>query len=186
MSARAPRERAPTPHTVAGGRYIFEDLHTCLHGQGTPAQGRAFGRCDQAVGQPSMFELLLVMSNASSARDTDALVKLSRRANLPEPDTWARFFAEAEVTRVLLGRRCALSTARRTFGDVAVARAIGMCGHVTAVVRKRGEIHQTDAKTSQIESSADLKPRWVHAAGRVRQRGRVASEGDAALAARPD
>ena len=118
-----------------------------------------------------MFELLLMMTNASSTRDTDALAELSRRANLPEPDTWARFFSEADVTRVFLGRRCALSTAgRRTFGDVSVARAVGMCGHVTAVVRKRGRI---PVKTSQIESSNYLKSRWTHAASASARAGPV-------------
>jgi hypothetical protein len=123
-------------HLAPGGVYIFEDLHTCVHGHDQQPIGRAFGRCDQSSKQPSMLELLLVLDEMPTRSEIKKLVRLAQDV-LPKPVIWRYFFKETLKVQIHLGD-CKRLLTRHLFDEVHVPALEGRCDHVTAMVTKRG------------------------------------------------
>mgnify|MGYP002005711842 CR=1 FL=1 len=120
------------PWLAPGGRYIIEDLHTCLHGAGgsSGSVGHSFGTCDQAPGQPTMFEVVLLLNRTiGSARGgAEAFSAKARRAHLPRLERWRTIANEVEGAFTFIGADCRWG---------AGGQARGKCGHVTAMLTKR-------------------------------------------------
>lgn len=119
------------PWLAPGGRFIIEDLHTCIHGAGGSSGpvGNSFGTCDQAPGQPTMFEVVLLLNRTLAKRaGVNAFVSEARRTHLPHIERWHKIASEAENEFTFVGAGCK----RRPSG-----RVLRNCGHATAIITKK-------------------------------------------------